>query len=414
MSYEVPLLIRQGAFQYLYDHEGKTFIDCVNNVTHVGHCHPYLTQIASYQMSKLNTNTRYLHPEIIELAENLKSRLPSPLDTFYFVCSGSEANELAIRLAKAYLGRENFIVLDGAYHGNTSTLIDLSPYKHKGPGGKKRPDWVFEAPLPCTSQKQKLESNDHSSPAEKSHKFIEQLCANIIPEQSLAGFICEAFPSCAGQIELPKTYLDRVYALVRRYGGLCIADEVQTGFGRIGTHYWGFEALGVIPDIVTLGKPMGNGHPIGAVITTRQIANKFNNGMEYFNSFGGNPVSCAIANGVMQIIDEERLQEHALKTGKTIKNALQQLCAQSDIIEEVRGQGLFLGVELKNKVGSIDLKAFHHRVIESMKSRGFLLSLDGFDRNVIKIKPPLSINYENIEKLYLNFQEVIAKIENRI
>ena len=411
LSYQNPIYVDRGAFQYLYSHDGQTFLDCVNNIAHVGHCHPHINQVATQQMLKLNTNTRYLHPEIIDLADKLIALFPEPLDTCYFVCSGSEANELAIRLAKTYTGRQRFIVLEGAYHGNTNALIDLSPYKNKGAGGSGCPDWVYEAPLPYANQLQKSKDLDHCTQTKESINFIERLCINSNTNQHLAGFICESFPGCAGQIELPRAYLHSVYDLVRRCGGVCIADEIQVGFGRTGK-FWGFESSQVVPDIITLGKPMGNGHPIAAVVTSRSIAQAFDNGMEYFNSFGGNPVSCAIANSVLSIINSEGLREHALHTGQTLKNALQTLATKTSIIEEVRGQGLFLGVELKNKIAGKNVEKFHVQIVESMKSRGFLLSLDGIGQNVIKIKPPLCINYDDLEELYQNFKEVIKEIEN--
>ena len=407
LSYQSPIIMERGAFQYLFSHDGTSYLDCVNNVSHVGHCHPQISQVAEKQMRLLNTNTRYLHPEILTLAEKLTAKLPEGLDTCFFVCSGSEANELAIRLARAYTGQRKFITMEGAYHGNTSSLIDLSPYKNKGPGGQSSPDWVYEAPLPYATQSQKEDHHTHLSKAEDSIKFIKELC---MQNGSYAGFICESMPGCAGQIELPLGYLQEVYQIVRAHGGVCIADEIQVGFGRIGQHFWGFEKSGVIPDIVTLGKPMGNGHPIAAVVTSKKIAEAFNNGMEYFNSFGGNPVSCAIANAVLNIIDHEGLQEHALKAGQTLKNALNELKTKTPIIEEIRGQGLFLGIELTNKCNGKDIKKYHPQITEAMKSRGVLLSLDGIERNVLKIKPPLCISYDNLEALYSNFKEVIVKI----
>ena len=296
VAYEKPLNIVRGSMQYLFDAEGRRYLDAYNNVAHVGHCHPKVVAAGQRQMELLNTNTRYLSEPILQYAEKVTNTLPEPLTVCYFVNSGSEANELAIRLARAHTKAREMIVLDHAYHGNTTTLIDLSPYKHNGPGGEGAPAWVHTVPLPTSE----LDATE-----------VINLVTQIEPR--LCGFIAESLPSVAGQIVLPQGYLARVYEAVRGAGGVCIADEVQTGYGRIGTHFYGFEMYGVVPDIVVLGKPIGNGHPIGAVITTRAIADSFDNGMEFFSTFGGNNVSCAIGIAVLDVVQEESLQQHALR-----------------------------------------------------------------------------------------------------
>src|SRR6185369_16575617 len=277
IAYEKPLNIVRGAMQYLFDDEGRRYLDAYNNVAHVGHCHPKVVAAGQRQMELLNTNTRYLSELILEYAEKLTATLPEPLSVCYFVNSGSEANELAVRLARAHTKAREMIVLNHAYHGNTTTLIELSPYKHNGPGGEGAPSWVHKVPLPASG-------------GDALH--VTALVMRM--ESRLCGFIAESLPSVAGQVVLPSGYLERVYQAIRYGGGVCIADEVQTGYGRIGTHFYGFEMYDVVPDIVVLGKPIGNGHPIGAVITTRAIADSFDNGMEFFSTFGGNNVSCAI------------------------------------------------------------------------------------------------------------------------
>lgn len=390
LSYQSPLLIMRGQGQYLYDENGREFLDCVNNVCHVGHCHPDVVAAGQTQMAILNTNTRYLHPYLAEYAERLAATLPDPLEVCFFVCSGSEANELALRLAKTHTGKNNIAVLDHGYHGNTEALINISAYKFNGRGGKGQPDHVQVLPLPDRLRD-------------------KQILTLPTIEKNIAAFIGESLPSCAGQVVLPDGYLSQIYSAVRAAGGICVADEVQVGFGRVGTHFWGFETQGVIPDIVTMGKPMGNGHPMGAVVTTKEIAESFCNGMEYFNSFGGNPVSCAIGLSVLDVLAKENLQQHALETGQHLKQKLLELQRKYPVMGEVRGTGLFLGIELvvdtKSLTPAPDLTT---RIVNLMKDRGILLSSDGPHHNVIKIKPPMVFSRENCDFLAASLDDVIA------
>ena len=388
IAYEKPLNIVRGEMQYLYDDEGRRYLDAYNNVAHVGHCHPKVVAAGQQQMALLNTNTRYLSDLIIRYAERLTATLPDPLSVCYFVNSGSEANELALRLARAHTRARDLIVLDHAYHGNTTTLIDISPYKHDGPGGDGPPAWVHKAPLPAS-------------------KDDAQIVANLVTEMSarLCGFIAESMPSVAGQIILPDGYLENVYDAVRAAGGVCIADEVQTGLGRIGTHFWAFEKYGVVPDIVVLGKPIGNGHPIGAVITTPAIAESFDNGMEFFSTFGGNNVSCAIGLAVLEVVQEEKLQSHALQVGDRLISGLRDLQQRYKIIRDIRGSGLFLGVELMNTHEPATLEA--NRIVNRMREQGILLGSDGPFHNVLKIRPPMPFSEADADLLISTFAEVI-------
>ena len=369
IAYENPLKIVRGSMQYLYDEDGRQYLDAYNNVAHAGHCHPKVVEAGVRQMQTLNTNTRYLHDTILEYAEQLTSTLPEPLSVCYFVNSGSEANELALRLARAHTKARDMIVLDHAYHGNTTTLIDISPYKHDGPGGSGPPPWVHKVPLPRSEQ--------------DAHDVVEV----IKTTDGLCGFIAESMPSVAGQIVLPTGYLSGVYEAVREAGGVCIADEVQTGYGRIGTHFWAFESYGVIPDIVVLGKPIGNGHPIGAVITTPDIATSFDNGMEFFSTFGGNTVSCAIGLAVLKVVQEQNLQDHALTVGEQLLNGLRELQRHYEIIGDVRGSGLFLGVELTIDGQPATQEA--KRIVNTMRNNGILIGTDGPFNSVLKIRPPM-------------------------
>src|SRR6185503_15119473 len=264
------------------------------------------------QMRILNTNTRYLSDLLEQYAERLLATLPPALDVCYFVNSASEANELALRLSRAYTGARDMIVLEAAYHGNTTSLIDISPYKHAGPGGNGAPDWVHVAPLPDVYRGA---YRDRDAGVRYAGHIAESIQRIDKTGRRLAGFIAETCPSVGGQLVFPPEYLSSVYEHVRRAGGVCIADEVQTGLGRMGTSFWAFEDQHVIPDIVVMGKPLGNGHPIGAVATTRAIANAFDNGMEFFSTFGGNTVSCAIGLAVLDVMHDEQLQRHASDVG---------------------------------------------------------------------------------------------------
>jgi 4-aminobutyrate aminotransferase-like enzyme len=338
-------------------------------------------------MALLNTNTRYLNDLIIRYAERLTATLPEPLSVCYFVNSGSEANELALRLARAHTKARDLIVLEHAYHGNTTTLIDISPYKHDGPGGDGPPAWVHKAPLPTT-------------------KDDAQIVANLATQlKPLCGFIAESMPSVAGQIILPDGYLKNVYDAVRAAGGVCIADEVQTGLGRIGTHFWAFEKYGVVPDIVVLGKPIGNGHPIAAVITTPDIAGSFDNGMEFFSTFGGNNVSCAIGLAVLEVVQEEKLQSHALQVGEHLLSGLRDLQQRHEIIRDVRGSGLFLGVELRN--GNAPATSEANRIVNRMREHGILFGTDGPSHNVLKIRPPMPFSIEDADLLISTLAETL-------
>ena len=379
LSYRNPVKIVRGEMQYLYDDEGRRYLDAYNNVAHVGHCHPHVVAAGVEQMRLLNTNTRYLSDPIVSYAERLAATLPERLSVCFFVNSGSEANELAVRLARAHTGARDMIVLDHAYHGNTTTLIDLSPYKHDGPGGSGPPQWVHKVPLRDAQQ------------------VVEGVTRVRSAGRDLCGLIAESMPSVAGQIVLEPDYLKTTYEAVRAAGGVCIADEVQTGYGRIGTHFWAFEYYGVVPDIVVLGKPIGNGHPIGAVITTTDIARSFDNGMEFFSTFGGNTVSSAIGLAVLDVVQQEKLQAHALDVGTHLLDGLRELQQHHDLIREVRGSGLFLGVELVNDREPATVEA--EAIVNRMREEGILLGADGPHHNVLKIRPPMPFSHGDAEFL---------------
>ena len=408
LSYETPIHIVRGKGSYLFDVLGRSYLDCVNNVAHVGHEHPHVVGTGQKQMGVLNTNSRYLHGGIIEYAERLSKLFPEPLSVCLFVNSGSEANELALRMARTYTGGTGIAVLEGGYHGNTQGLIDVSHYKFEGSGGYAPPSWTRTALVP--DEFRGRYRRDDPSRATLYAADVGEALRHLDSEgHHPAAFLSESLLSCAGQIEPPQGYLTAAYEHARAAGALCIADEIQVGFGRLGSHMWGFETQGALPDIVTLGKPMGNGHPIGAVVTTREIAEAFDNGMEFFSSFGGNPVSTAIALAVLDILKDEKLQANATTVGTALKTGLDTLMQSHGCIGDVRGRGLFLGIEFVNSREALTpAPEIAHYVVEHLKKRGILLGSDGPDHNVIKIKPPMSFSGSDADRVINELDQVLA------
>jgi len=407
LSYRRPLHIVRGIGAQLFDVEGRAYLDCSNNVCHVGHAHPEVVEAAARQAAVLNTNTRYLHDNILDYADRLAGLFPDPLSVCFFVCSGSEANELALRMARAHTAARDVVVLEGGYHGNTSALVDVSHYKYAGPGGAGAPDWVTAVAMPDTYR------GAHRGPdaaARYAAEAADALAGLRQRGRDVAAFLGEPLMGCGGQVVLPEGYLAEVYRDVRAAGGLCIADEVQIGFGRVGSHMWGFEACGVVPDIVTLGKPIGNGHPLGAVVTTPEIARSFANGMEYFNTFGGNPVSCAVGAAVLDVIEREGLQENARVAGQRLLEGLEELRRDAPLIGDVRGLGLFVGVELVLDAESRAPAPEHASyVAERLRDLGVLVGVDGPSHNVIKLKPPLVFSVVDAERVIDSLRRVLAE-----
>lgn len=405
LQYNQPIKMVRGLGQYLMDQYGRKYLDTVNNVAHVGHENYKVVKAGQEQMALINTNSRYLHENINELAKELLETLPPELNVLHFVNSGSEANELAIRMVKAVTCERDIIASEVGYHGNTNMCIAISSYKFDGKGGKGAPEHTHIFPLPDSFRgKYRGENSGEKYAAEvkKQIKKIQDKGSNV------GGFIIEPIISCGGQIELPKGFLAKSYEMVRAAGGLCISDEVQTGCGRMGKTFWGFQLHHVVPDIVTIGKPLGNGHPLAAVACTREVADKFANGMEYFNTFGGNPVSCAIGVEVLKTVKRERLQEHALQIGEFLIDALNKLAIEFPIIGDVRGQGLFLGIELVDS-DMIPLEAQTAYLANRMKDHGILMSIDGPDHNVLKIKPPIIFSKENAEELIYYLKKIFSE-----
>lgn len=409
LSYTKPIMLLRGWMHYLFDQNGQPYLDVYNNVPHVGHSNPRIQALVSEQLKRLNTNTRYLHPAHSAFARKLISKMPEQLCVCYFVNSGSEANELALRLSRAYSGGRDIVTPDHGYHGNTTGAIDISAYKFNAPGGVGQPDWVQLVDIP-DSYGGKYRQPDADS---------AQLYANQVDDAidkinraggKLAGFIAETFPSVGGQIIPPCGYLDSVYQKIRGAGGVCIADEVQTGLGRLGEYYFAFEQQQVVPDIVVLGKPIGNGHPIGVVVTTKEISESFAQGPEFFSTFGGSTLSCVVGKAVLDIVDDEGLQANALRMGKRAFEGLARLQQKHTVIGDVRGIGLFIGVAIVNdqlhRTPATDIAAY---VVNRLREHRILAGLEGPNNNVLKIRPPLTIDANDVDQLIETLDVILSE-----
>ncbi|MGF6173840.1 aminotransferase class III-fold pyridoxal phosphate-dependent enzyme [Ensifer sp. 4252] len=414
ISYEKPIKFVRGEGVWLIDDSGRAYLDCFNNVCHIGHAHPAVVEAMAKQAAILNTNTRYLHDNIVAYAERLTATLPKELTVAGFVNSGSEANSLALRLMRAHTGRENAITLDWSYHGTTQELIDISPYKFRRKGGKGPKPHVHVADVPDSFRA------PADWPAEEhGRRFAESVAEQIAAMQAKGEgpgfFIAESIPSVAGQVFLPDGYLKEVYRLVREAGGVCIADEVQVGFGRVGSHWWAFETQGVVPDIVTMGKPIGDGHPLAAVVTTREVTDSFNNGMEYFNTFGGNPVSCAVGLAVLDVIEGQDLRGNALAIGNYLIESFRAMQARYEVIGDVRGMGLFLGIELvSNRKTKAPATEFARAVSNGARQRGVLMGTEGPHDNVLKMRPPMIFSKRDADHLLAVLEETFADVSKKL
>ncbi|GCB60021.1 hypothetical protein scyTo_0012659 [Scyliorhinus torazame] len=409
-----PLKIIRAQGQYMYDENDTKFLDCINNVAHVGHSHPDVVQAAVRQMELLNTNSRFLHDNLVQYAKQLTATLPPKLSVCYFVNSGSEANDLALRLARQYTGHQDIITLDHAYHGHLTSLIDISPYKFcELPSGAQK-EFVHVAPSPDIYRGRYRE--DHPDPASAYADEVNLLIQEAQKKgRKMAAFIAESMQSCGGQIIPPPGYFQKVAQYVHNVGGVFIADEVQVGFGRVGKRFWAFQLQGgdFVPDIITMGKPIGNGHPMSCVVTTKEIATAFGaSGLEYFNTFGGNPVSCAIGLAVLNIIEKEDLCGNASKVGNYLIDLLKELQAKHQLIGDIRGVGLFIGVDLvKDREKRTPAMAEAQYIIYRLKEQNILLSADGPHRNVLKFKPPMCFTVENAKFVVEKIGGILSDLE---
>ncbi|XP_038940911.1 5-phosphohydroxy-L-lysine phospho-lyase isoform X2 [Rattus norvegicus] len=412
---ENPVKIIRGQGQYLYDEQGREYLDCINNVAHVGHCHPTVVQAAHEQNLVLNTNSRYLHDNIVDYAQRLSETLPEKLSVFYFLNSGSEANDLALRLARQYTGHQDVVVLDHAYHGHLSSLIDISPYKFRNLDGQK--EWVHVAPLPDTYRGPYRE--DHPDPAGAYASEVKHVISSAQKKgRKIAAFFAESLPSVSGQIIPPAGYFSQVAEHIRRAGGLFVADEIQVGFGRVGKHFWAFQLEGedFVPDIVTMGKSIGNGHPVACLATTQAVSRAFEaTGVEYFNTFGGNPVSCAVGLAVLDVLKTEQLQAHATNVGSFLMEHLSQQKAKHPIIGDVRGTGLFIGVDLiKDETLRTPATEEAEYLVSRLKENYILLSTDGPGRNILKFKPPMCFSLDNAQHVVAKLDDILTDMEEKV
>jgi len=441
ISYAEPFHPVRAWRHLLYDAEGRSYLDAYNNVPHVGHCHPRVVEAAAGQMRLLSTNTRYLYVSLLNYADRLVARLPAPLSICFFLNSGSEANELALRLARAHTGAKDMLVMDHGYHGNTTGAMDISPYKFNRPGGPGAPDWVHVTALPDVYRGRFRVMNavvrdaqvDRPYPNEsgdwqgetrrmttaaaereagsKYAALVRQEIESVLASgRRLAGYISECLPSVGGQIVLPEGFLGAVYRDVRRAGGVCIADDVQTALGRVGSHFWGFELQDVVPDILVLGKPLGNGHPLAAVVTTPEIAASFADGPEFFSTFGGNSVSCAVGAAVLDVLEEEQLQANAAAMGALLLSGLAELGRRHPLVGDVRGTGLFIGIELVTDRDTREPATRQASYVKNRMREGrILLGTEGPADNVLKIRPPMTFDAAAATRLLETLDEVLGE-----
>jgi 4-aminobutyrate aminotransferase-like enzyme len=392
--YREPLYLVRGEGVWLFDNEGRRYLDCYNNVPSVGHCHPHVVAALTREIATLNTHTRYLHHNVVEYAERLAATLPGDLSVCLFVCTGSEANDLAYRIARAATGNDGAICTVGAYHGNTTLVAELSPeYERKRP----RPDFIVDVEPP-DSYRGRFAADDPAS-IDKYADLVD-VAIDELGEQGHrpAMMIIDSIYDAAGVHTPPPAYQQRVHEKVRAAGGLVVCDEVQSGLTRLGDHFWGFMDSGVVPDIVTMGKPMGAGHPLAAVVTTPEIAAAFARETDYFNTFGGSPVSAAAGQAVLDVVEREHLLSNVRRSGEHLINGLRELAARHALIGDVRGKGLFIAVELvRDRKTKEPARSAAAAVVEHLREHGVLTALIGRDRNALKFRPPLVFEKEHAD-----------------
>jgi len=405
--YDDPVHLVRGEGVWVWDAEGRKYLDCYNNVPHVGHCHPRVVEAIYAQAKQLNTHTRYLHEGILDYVERLTATFDDPLSAAIMTCTGSEANDIALRMAEARTGKRGVIATDHTYHGNTTVVAQLSRTNIPATGDGSH---VRHVPAPDSYRP----LGGEAGPAH-AQTFAREI-ANAIDdlERSGAGFsaiiLCPAFLN-EGFPTLEPGWLDPALDVVRKAGGVFIADEVQPGFGRNGYRFWGHQRIGVQPDIVTLGKPMGNGHPVAGVVTSPDIMATFRQSFRYFNTFGGNPVSCAAAMAVLDVLEKERLQENARIVGEHARAGLSKLALKHECIGDVRGYGLFLGAELvTNRETKTPATKFATKVANEMRHRGVLMNTLGIHYNTLKIRPPMPFSIENADFMLDTLDGVLRDI----
>jgi len=403
LFYEDPVHLVRGEGVWLFDNDGHRYLDMYNNVPHVGHCHPHVVAALTKQIETLNTHTRYLHDNVLDLAERLTGKFPTELNTAMFSCTGSEANELALRIARTCTAGTGIIVTESAYHGNTKAIYEIST---EDIPAEEVPDYVVTVPTPDVYRGQ-----------HRGEQAVTQYAAhvsdalNTLRDRGIkpAAMIVDTIFASGGLIATPPGYLKLAADIVRASGALFIADEVQPGFGRTGRNFWGYEIDSFVPDIVTMGKPMGNGHPIAATVARRDLVDCFSSSAHYFNTFGGNPVSCAAGLAVLDVIEQEDLQAHALDVGLYLNEGIRELASRHQAIGDVRGDGLFKSIEM---VRDRDSREPHSdlvpKLVNAFRARRVLLSYTGVDNNILKIRPPMVFTKQHADHFLQVFDEVMT------
>ena len=406
LFYHDPVQLVRGEGVWLYDDQDRKYLDCYNNVASVGHCHPHVVEALCAQARTLNTHTRYLGETVIDYAEKLAGLMPDELQVCLFVNSGTEANELAMRIARTVSGHKGAIVMENGYHGNSTLINEMSTLAF--PVASERPPYIAAVEPPNTWRGPFRES-EHDRLGERYADLVDDAIGELqARRQGVAAFMCDTIFDTQGTLEAPQDYFQRVYQKVRAAGGLCIADEIQAGLCRTG-RWWGFEHYDVVPDIVTLGKPMGDGHPLGVVVTTEAIARAFAQRAVYFNTFGGNPVSAAVGMAVLEVCEREKLVTNCAEVGAYLRQRLGQLASSQPLIGDVRGKGLFLGVELvHDRSGKQPAADIASRVPDAMKAQGVLMGISGRHGNVLKIRPQLIFSRDNADQLVDTIERVLA------
>jgi 4-aminobutyrate aminotransferase-like enzyme/Ser/Thr protein kinase RdoA (MazF antagonist) len=407
LFYDRPVHLVRGEGTWLWDAEGRRYLDCYNNVASVGHCHPHVVAALSRQAATLNTHTRYLHDHVVRYAERLTATMPEPLRVCYFVCTGTEANDLAIRIARVVSGQEGVVVSDDSYHGNSNVVGAASTCMYPK---SEQPAWLATVPPPNGYRGEYRYGTPDIGRKYAAH--IDRAIAALRERgQGAAAWLCDVIFDSNGTLLPPEGYLEYTARAIRAAGGLFIADEVQSGFYRTGEQMWGFGYADVVPDIVTLGKPIGDGHPVGAVITTPAIAAKFAEKFSYFNTFGGNPVSAAVGMAVLDVLEREGIQQNVIAAGRVLEPGLRKLAQKYPLVADVRGKGLFWGLEIvRDHATRAPAVAEADRIMNLLREDGFLLGRTGAFDNVIKIRPPLVFAPEHAQMLLEGLDRALARV----
>ena len=406
LFYDTPLHIVEGRGVTLFDADGREYLDCYNNVPSVGHCHPHVVAALHRQASTLNTHTRYLHEEIVRYAERLTATLPAELDTCLFVCSGTEANDLAYQIARRVTGHTGAVVTEHVYHGNSIAVSALSPFSKQSDAA------VRTIPVPDLYRGQftPADADPGRRYAEQAADTIDALAAS---SHGLAMLMVDSIYDAPGIYQAPPNYLDALFRKVRSLGGLVVADEVQSGLCRLGDNFWGFMDSGVVPDLVTMGKPMGDGHPLAVVVAKRAILDRFAESSRYFNTFGGNPVSAAVGNAVLDVIENEALLQNVGDVGRFLKRGLGQLRERHPVIGDVRGKGFFQGIDLvSDRERKTPAPKLAHRLANDLRREGVLVAVTGAHDNVVKLRPPLVFRQQHAERLLAALDDGLGRLQD--